>query len=121
MAGRHHLLAGIISKSFYRRLCNLDITCNVMRHITQAFVANTIAEAEEYMSKVDTKAAIGAEPGQRKADLLARAPGVNLNLGHTEMLWDNITINPSEVSLPKGVPGLFGPDTSSLSTLAQLV
>ena len=118
VAGGHHLRACIISKTSYRRLCNLDITYNVMRHITQAFVANMITEAEEYMSKVDTKTVVGAEPGQRKADLHVLPTGVHF-LGfdwHTKPATQTEAILPMEVpftqmdSSPSSILLCFGPN-----------
>ena len=58
LAGRHHLRAGNISKKFYRRLCNLDTTYNVMRHLTPAFGDSMVSGAETFMSQVDTTPAV---------------------------------------------------------------
>ena len=100
MAGRHHLRAGAITKTFYKRLCNLDITFNVLRHLTQAFAYKMISEAEAFMSSGYTQT-LGAEPGQRKADIYV--PIGEQSLGFE---WHTATVTQTEIIMPMEEPFL---------------
>ena len=51
MAGRQYLKAGVISKRLYRKLSNLDVTFNVVRHITTAYATHLLKEAEESLAQ----------------------------------------------------------------------
>ena len=66
MAGRHYLKAGVISKRFYRKLSNLDVTFHVVRHITTAYASQLVKEAEHVLTRVHFSGGVHeAEPGQR--------------------------------------------------------